>query len=247
MKTNDLIENLNCLKLFDYVFNNLSEPLTHQTIQLFQYILKKDSQLHRNIPEETGKYRTTYVSAGNLEGAPPYVIREKMENLIKDFQIRKVLLIDDIAEFHSRYESIHPFRDGNGRTGRMISFKQCLENGQIPFIVDNETRRQYIDSLSLSNKGDYKYIIEYCLQQQKAFVLKYQKHLDTNITQNKVTRNENVIINYLQKHKLARKTELEKITNLKSRATSNLLISMLKKNLIKKVGGSKNTHYSKVI
>ena len=56
--------------------------------------------------------------------------------------------METLAEFHARYEAIHPFQDGNGRTGRMIMFRESLKNPDIlPFIVLDENRSQYIDGL----------------------------------------------------------------------------------------------------
>jgi hypothetical protein len=73
-KENDLIENLNCLKLFDYVFDTIGAPLTHADIQHYQLILKKDSLLEKNVPEETGKYRKSNVSVGGFDSVPYYQI-----------------------------------------------------------------------------------------------------------------------------------------------------------------------------
>lgn len=53
-----------------------------------------------------------------------------------------------LAEFHARYESIHPFQDGNGRTGRMILFRECLRSDCIcPFIIQDSNRILYIEGL----------------------------------------------------------------------------------------------------
>lgn len=53
----------------------------------------------------------------------------------------------DVEEFHARYESIHPFQDGNGRTGRMIIFRECLKNGMIPIVIEDANRNGYLEAL----------------------------------------------------------------------------------------------------
>ena len=55
--------------------------------------------------------------------------------------------ISVLAEFHARYESIHPFQDGNGRTGRLILFRECLKNGIIPVVIENANRNEYLDAM----------------------------------------------------------------------------------------------------
>jgi hypothetical protein len=46
--------------------------------------------------------------------------------------------LEEIVEFHYRFESIHPFQDGNGRVGRLVLFKECLGTTIVPFIIDDE-------------------------------------------------------------------------------------------------------------
>ena len=52
-----------------------------------------------------------------------------------------------MAEFHARYESIHPFQDGNGRTGRLILFRECLKADLTPIVLEDQYRTRYIDGL----------------------------------------------------------------------------------------------------
>lgn len=52
-----------------------------------------------------------------------------------------------LAEFHARYENIHPFQDGNGRTGRLILFRECLKNGIVPVVIEDANRNEYLEAL----------------------------------------------------------------------------------------------------
>lgn len=61
--------------------------------------------------------------------------------------------LEILTEFHARYESIHPFQDGNGRTGRMILFRKCLYHGIAPFIIEDANRPKYLDALKSYHQG----------------------------------------------------------------------------------------------
>jgi Fic family protein len=243
---NDAIENLNCIKLFDYVFENYEEKLSHTVICKYQSILKKDTLFAKQIPEETGKYRKTQVNAGSFEALPYYKIHEFMEQLLKDYEVRYPILLPDIVEFHIRYECIHPFRDGNGRTGRMIAFKQCLENNVVPFIINNSTRNSYIDSIRAAETTyDYSYLNNYCLLQQNSFMKKYQKYI--NIIQNSnLTYYEQKIVELLRKVESASRIEIQKYISLQERATKTILKTLAHKKLIAIVGSGKNSRYKAI-
>lgn len=72
-----------------------------------------------------GMYRTTL----------PQDVETEMNQLLKWYREQNKNM-ETLAEFHARYEAIHPFQDGNGRTGRMIMFRESLKNPDIlPFIV----------------------------------------------------------------------------------------------------------------
>lgn len=241
----DAIENLNCLKLFDYVFSNLNQSLSHQTICRYQKILKTNTQFELNLSNETGVYRKSDVKVGNHYPPNHFKVHERMEQLINNFNYRKTLLIDDVAEFHVQFENIHPFRDGNGRVGRMIAFKQCLQNNVIPFIVNQETRSTYLNYLEIYNtNNDFLQLTKYFLDQQKIFIQKYHKYLKDNSYTENLSLNELKVIDYLKKHRYANRLEIQKYIGLKITATKRLLSNMVKKRLLKIIGGSKNSKYS---
>lgn len=73
-------------------------------------------------------------------------------------------------KFHVLYEMIHPFQDGNGRTGRMIMFKECLNNGYIPVLIKNENKNKYRLALNKAQKSrDYEELLEVVFESQKAY------------------------------------------------------------------------------
>ena len=76
----------------------------------------------------------------------PSQVPAEMENLLNWYSSQKNSL-ETLAEFHARYEIIHPFQDGNGRTGRMILFRECLCHNIVPFIIEDTNRPEYLDAL----------------------------------------------------------------------------------------------------
>ena len=71
----------------------------------------------------------------------------------------------DIIDLHQRFESIHPFQDGNGRVGRLIIFKECLANGFVPFIITDELKMFYYRGLQEWNRVR-NYLLDTCLTAQ---------------------------------------------------------------------------------
>nr|WP_027639079.1 Fic family protein [Clostridium cadaveris] len=64
----------------------------------------------------------------NAKIAQPFEVQPKLDELFQWYYNLKKVTIEDISEFHVRFELIHPFQDGNGRIGRFLMLKQMLEN-----------------------------------------------------------------------------------------------------------------------
>ena len=75
------------------------------------------------------------------------------------------MTVKEIIEFHYRFESIHPFQDGNGRIGRIIMFKECLKNNIIPFIIQDADKLFYYRGLK-EYKSEKGYLTDTCLNTQ---------------------------------------------------------------------------------
>ena len=77
-----------------------------------------------------------------------------MYNLLSDWNELKTVTLKDIADFHYKFEHIHPFQDGNGRIGRFIILKQCLEKNIDLIAIDDEYNNEYRNALYKAQKTD---------------------------------------------------------------------------------------------
>ena len=84
---------------------------------------------------------------------------KELNKLLKEYNNISTPTIEDIIDFHNKFELIHPFSDGNGRVGRIIMFKECLKNNIIPFIILNEHKNFYLRGLKEYSK-DKQYLVD---------------------------------------------------------------------------------------
>ena len=81
--------------------------------------------------------------------------------------------LEDILNFHVKFECIHPFQDGNGRVGRLIMFKECLKYNIVPFIIEDNLKMFYYRGLKEWN-NEKGYLMDTCLTAQD----RYKAYLD---------------------------------------------------------------------
>lgn len=139
-------------------------PLSEKVIQDFHYLILQKTKNER----EAGKYRTMPVVIQGAEHEPPqpYLVEPQMQELLiwNSQQIGIMNDIERIAILHSRFVGIHPFIDGNGRTGRLILNLELMKSGFQVCILKAENRAEYYQALSLADKGDYQMICEFIAQ-----------------------------------------------------------------------------------
>lgn len=155
----DILETNNHFRCIDYVIENADAQLSEEFILTLQKILK-DGTEHAKI-YGAGKYKTQPNTVGGIETVKPAEVASEMKKLIVWYRSHKKVSFEDIVEFHYRFETIHPFQDGNGRVGRLIAFKQCLENNIIPFYIDDSNKWLYYRGLKEWN-SERSYLIETC-------------------------------------------------------------------------------------
>lgn len=132
--------------MFNRMIDTLDCELSEELIKSFHFELKSGVFEDRANGYAIGDYKTRPNIVGIYETVRPENVAEKISALLKWYSDKNIN-IAVLAEFHARYESIHPFQDGNGRTGRIILFRECLRNGIIPAVIRDENRNEYIDSL----------------------------------------------------------------------------------------------------
>ena len=129
---------------------NYMVDLVKEKKELSESIIK---QLHTLVladkPEDRGIYRRVAVRimGAKHSTANPLSISDKIYNLIEEFNADKETnIIKKLALFHIKFEAIHPFIDGNGRTGRLLVNFELMKNGYPPIDIKYSDRKAYYDA-----------------------------------------------------------------------------------------------------
>ena len=138
---------------FQYIISlaDRNTPLSERIIkEIHSLVLMNDAA-------NKGVYRRVPVRILGASHIPPepYQVSEQMEVLISDYEEMKKRkhIIEAIAEFHLRFEGIHPFIDGNGRTGRLILNLELIKAGMLPVNIKFADRRKYYDCFESYHSG----------------------------------------------------------------------------------------------
>ena len=155
--------------MFNKMLDTLEESLSTNLIKQFHYELKSGVFEDRANGYAIGDYK----KRPNMIGMYPTVRPEKVDqemSFLMDWYHQQEVDISILAEFHARYESIHPFQDGNGRTGRLLLFRECLKKEIIPIVIEDANRNEYIDALKVyREEKDIIKLIELFEKEQKIY------------------------------------------------------------------------------
>jgi Fic family protein len=132
--------------MFNKMLDTLDEPLDQKMIKQFHYELKSGVFEDRANGYAIGDYKKRPNMIGMYQTVRPECVEQEMDRLLRWYSGENAD-VSVLAEFHGRYESIHPFQDGNGRTGRLILFRECLKNALIPVVIQDIHRNKYLDAL----------------------------------------------------------------------------------------------------
>lgn len=166
-KTDDVYETINSTQLFDFVVLTLGEPLSKRLILEFHRMLKKNTLDYERGFAGCWKKIPNMISGVDLKLAQPWEVDLKIDELILNWEESKKDF-DDIIKFHATFENIHPFQDGNGRIGRFIMLKQCIENDIDLILIDDHYSKEYKQALYLAqSKNNYNQLNDIFKQCQK--------------------------------------------------------------------------------
>ena len=132
--------------MFNKMLDTLDADLDQQIIKSFHFELKSGVFEDRANGYAIGDYKKRPNMIGIHQTTLPSQVPEAMTELLNWYHAQDVSL-ETLAEFHARYEIIHPFQDGNGRTGRIILFRECLRHDISPFIIGDANCPEYLEAL----------------------------------------------------------------------------------------------------
>lgn len=130
----------------ELVKNN--EPISERIVKQIHYLVLADKK------DDRGVYRRVPVQIMGAQHEPvqPYLIEPKMEQLLQNFNESTEHIVTKLARFHIEFEGIHPFIDGNGRTGRLLVNLELMKAGYPPIDI------KFTDRLSYYNAFDAYYV-----------------------------------------------------------------------------------------
>ncbi len=168
VNVDDIVETVNHFKCIDLIIDKAKAQLTENYIKQLHKVLKSGSSDSRKSWFAVGEYKRLENEVGGIPTTLSKEVPSKMKDLMKWYKGIPVKRLDDLLEFHYRFERIHPFQDGNGRIGRLILFKECLKNDIVPFIISDDMKLFYYRGLK-EWKSEPAYLKDTCLTAQDQF------------------------------------------------------------------------------
>ena len=144
------------VKNYRKAFNTLLEADRKITTEL---IKKYNKYIIENLHDLNGKFKTTQnlILGAEFEPTKPYLVPFEIEDWCNNLSYRlenaktNEEKVEIIMDQHIKFEKIHPFNDGNGRTGRLLIIHSCLKEDLEPIIIPKEEKGKYINLLASEN------------------------------------------------------------------------------------------------
>ena len=168
VNVDDIVETMNHFRCIDLIIDRAAEALSEELAKTLHGILKSGTSDSRKDWCAVGDYKHLPNEVGGEKTCEPELVHESMERLIDGYNAKGQHTLEDILDFHVRFEKIHPFQDGNGRVGRLIMFKECLRSGIVPFIITDELKMFYYRGLREWGHLDG-YLTDTCLSAQDEY------------------------------------------------------------------------------
>ena len=173
LNVDDVIETANHFRCIDMIIDDACMVLTEKLLKLLHLTLKNGTSDSRKDWFAVGDYKKMPNEVGGMKTTLPEQVSGKIKKLLAEYNAKEEKSLEDILDFHVKFERIHPFQDGNGRVGRLIMFKECLKYNIVPFIIEDDLKMFYYRGLKEwdNEKG---YLTDTCLTAQD----RYKAYLD---------------------------------------------------------------------
>lgn len=170
VNVDDVVETANHFKCIDRMIEEANHILSEKFLKELHLVLKNGTSDSRKDWFAVGEYKQNANEVGGNATTAPENVSKEMKALLFAYNQKKQVTLEDLLEFHVRFECIHPFQDGNGRIGRLILFKECLRHNIVPFIITEQTKLYYYQGLKERNQ-ERGYLRDTCLMAQDQFKL----------------------------------------------------------------------------
>lgn len=173
VRVDDIVEAAAHFRCVDEIIENATHRLSEKLIKHLHFILKNGTSDAAKAWFAIGDYKKLPNEVGGIDTVLPENVAEKMKKLLAEYNSKENITLNDIIEFHVKFERIHPFQDGNGRVGRLVMFKECLKHNIVPFIIEDDLKMYYYRGLKEWD-GEKGYLTDTCLFAQD----KFKRYLD---------------------------------------------------------------------
>ncbi len=176
VNVDDIVETNNHFRCIDLIIELAKRPITEKLIKQLHGLLKSGTSDSRRDWFAVGDYKKLPNEVGGRMTSAPENVAADIKKLLDEYKASSSKSLEDLIDFHVRFERIHPFQDGNGRVGRLLLFKECLRYDIVPFIISDDLKMFYYRGLS--EWDDLKgYLMDTCLTAQDRFmkVLEYYR------------------------------------------------------------------------
>lgn len=168
-RAKDIEEAQGHFKMFNQMLKGIDEPITIDFMKSLHYQLKSGVFEDYANGYPVGEFKKYANIVGDIITSSPADVSAHIEDLLTWYSSAEQSL-STLVEFHTRFEKIHPFQDGNGRTGRMLLLKQCFDFGITPVIIYDADKIRYKAALNSAQKtGDIESLISVFTDSQDHF------------------------------------------------------------------------------
>ena len=161
----EAFEMLDHFAAYEEMLRTVDEPMTENYIKHLHYLLTEHTIAYRHQGAVPGEYTDVDMAAGDTIFGDHEVLIAKVPDLLESteqaLEEDKLPIMELAARFHAYFEYLHPFRDGNGRLGRLLVNKLLLRKNKPILIIPKEGRDEYINCLRLFRKDTPEHLIQF--------------------------------------------------------------------------------------